>query len=1296
MNSLHHLFAKTVTLVAISLSFLVLGTSFAATDVSIENIDSARFPTIFSNVTVKSNGSIVTDLVTADFQVTEDGRPQTIQVTPPGTSVGNRRADVVFLIDVSGSMGSEIADVRSNVNAFAEALAASNVDFSLGLVRFGYRSGPNPYIYNNGNLTSDVTEFQGFVSTLRASGGYEPGFLALREAAKQFVFRAGAQKIFIIITDEDSDDRNKADTIALMQSGNITVHAAVKCSSGKSNSDYCDDTSVRATTGGLLFGVQDPYGSILDTIAEATSATYVVRYKTDKPDLDGIERLVEIQADVAGELGSDTGTYIPGAAPAITLTPETESTGSIDWLADTPLKITVNIVDEIEPLVSNARLYYRWAGSTSSEYSSTSMSFTGGSIWEATIPGSVVQDHAVEFYITTTDGQSTSSLPLEKPDENPINIGVLPNKAPVITLIRPGPVNDLPRIEGLPVPIIAEFHDSTNEIVQVSLHYRKPGDLLYQVDERTVNDTDPTLVTEIPGQFVQGSRVEFYLSATDDLGVTRTYGANGSINGADNPILLPIEGARQQVLFIHGAMGSELIEKDALAGIDNERWPSTQEDDVLRLKVNENGSGKEDPTIYVKQDSGGVIKAHLGFNVYKKFLGNTVEKNDDPNLKWNVFVYDWRLGFDDKMKMKPYDGVCNAKDGDEIDGEICTKSILDALQAKITNLAVKDPHGKVDVVAHSLGGLLTKYYISKNQDNTLIRKFIIVDSPQLGTPAGAAVVMHGEHGLTKKLKLWLGLKKATMREITTYMTPIYLLTPSQHYFDAVAETDSKGLLKVKDQKKYEPILPIFVGKDPGHRCRHLYDGPNLLQFIRKYGSKGIREFDDWQTFFEDPGKIGETDYSKYIYPLTSSGDEDRKDRFDDGVKLYKDDIGQNWKSGDVENIYQFVGENLPTLVRIEYRIDSVIGSSPCSLDYKPIDSPVGDGTVVRESQDALNVPTFYVDMGAYNEGVIRNRDHSTVLEIPWVQEQLIRLLKDEGYQEGSYRSYNGRCLSADISDAATPCVSWERIVYTSQNEPSNRKVQWTRWNVKSPVDIHVYDSMGNHTGSTLQGAEEGVPNSTYYKVGTHKYVSLPIGYDDLVVEFRGTDTGSFSLTVEQYDHTELVKTLDYFDVPVTTDYRGRIVFKQFADIANIKNDNDGDGTYESSTSPINSIVAASRGAYYLEGRYRAIASLNVQANPVAGTASGWLKFSTADASGRKSVMISQIDLVQPETTDQITVKAPCTLNNQPGYNCTVGIFDGGTPRANKDFFSIEITGPNDYFYRSSGTISGGDISLTIQ
>lgn len=168
-----------------------------ALEATLESCSSQNFPLIFLNVRVEESGAPVTDLTEGNFQCFEDNVLQTdlFAVTPPEVGGGVRLADIVFLIDTSGSMGPEIADVQSNVNSFAQALAASDVDFRLGLVRFGNSSGPNPFLFNQGNLTDDIPLFQSFVDSLSATGSIEPGFLALRMAALGIAFRPGAQKV---------------------------------------------------------------------------------------------------------------------------------------------------------------------------------------------------------------------------------------------------------------------------------------------------------------------------------------------------------------------------------------------------------------------------------------------------------------------------------------------------------------------------------------------------------------------------------------------------------------------------------------------------------------------------------------------------------------------------------------------------------------------------------------------------------------------------------------------------------------------------------------------------------------------------------------------------------------------------------------------------------------------------------------------------------------------------------------------------------------------------------------------
>ena len=311
---------RILLLALLLISFGKMSVLHAATEVTIESINTSLFPFIYSSVSVSDDNSPVLSLTRDDFSVFENNIIQRdfFEVIPPQSSGGVRLADIVFLIDCSGSMGGEIADVRNNVINFANALEGSDIDYRLGLVRFGYGNG-NPYIFNNGNLTGDVEQFRSFVSQLRASGGYEPAYWAMRQAMTGFTYRPGSQKIFLVITDEDSDQPiDKQSTINMAIANSITVHAAARCSSGYSQSHFCDNTSIRAITGGQLFGVSSSYSQVLDSIAAQASNAYIVRYRSSNPYFDGTDRVVEIFGTAFSETDSDTRSYRPGASPVIT------------------------------------------------------------------------------------------------------------------------------------------------------------------------------------------------------------------------------------------------------------------------------------------------------------------------------------------------------------------------------------------------------------------------------------------------------------------------------------------------------------------------------------------------------------------------------------------------------------------------------------------------------------------------------------------------------------------------------------------------------------------------------------------------------------------------------------------------------------------------------------------------------------------------------------------------------------------------------------------------------------------
>jgi len=161
---------------------------------------------------------------TADLRpnlyVTEDGALQGIKVTSVGGGT-TLAADIVFVVDNSGSMGEEADSIANKIIAFSRYLAASGVNARVGCV--GYQYGE---VSGARNLT-DAASLRTYLrrpycsgtSRTRGTGGPdsaslaqalssfpqlsdENGILAIAFADSFFSWRAGAQRVYINFTDE--------------------------------------------------------------------------------------------------------------------------------------------------------------------------------------------------------------------------------------------------------------------------------------------------------------------------------------------------------------------------------------------------------------------------------------------------------------------------------------------------------------------------------------------------------------------------------------------------------------------------------------------------------------------------------------------------------------------------------------------------------------------------------------------------------------------------------------------------------------------------------------------------------------------------------------------------------------------------------------------------------------------------------------------------------------------------------------------------------------------------------------
>ncbi len=131
-------------------------------------------------------------------------------------------ADIVFVIDTSGSMADDVHSIRQRIADFDTALKGAGIDPRYGLVTFPGDSVTPVQIQNLADFTTFTAVDSPFNTfAVPAGGNKEYGSLALREAlndadpATTFTFRPGAQVLTVLMTDEE-DDSTAADFTAAL------------------------------------------------------------------------------------------------------------------------------------------------------------------------------------------------------------------------------------------------------------------------------------------------------------------------------------------------------------------------------------------------------------------------------------------------------------------------------------------------------------------------------------------------------------------------------------------------------------------------------------------------------------------------------------------------------------------------------------------------------------------------------------------------------------------------------------------------------------------------------------------------------------------------------------------------------------------------------------------------------------------------------------------------------------------------------------------------------------------------
>ncbi|MDP2585683.1 MAG: hypothetical protein Q8P29_02265 [Candidatus Levybacteria bacterium] len=202
--------------------------------------------------------------------------------------------------------------------------------------------------------------------------------------------------------------------------------------------------------------------------------------------------------------------------------------------------------------------------------------------------------------------------------------------------------------------------------------------------------------------------------------------------------------------------------------------------DILKLKAD--GQTPEYPQI--------VLNGTFFGGAYNGFIKFFTDNGYELNKTLFLFPYDWRK---------------------DIGG---TKGFLDD---EIQKIKTQTGSAKVDIVAHSMGGLVARNYISDSTKAQNVRKLFILGTPHLGSGKFLKALIYGDCltlDIFQTLPICVGLGNSEIKDILQNMISGYELAPSQTYFNFYSGEDSGHPYPYKTESgalDYAQIKNLLIG-----------------------------------------------------------------------------------------------------------------------------------------------------------------------------------------------------------------------------------------------------------------------------------------------------------------------------------------------------------------------------------------------------------------------------------------------------------------------------------------------------
>lgn len=289
------------------------------------------------------------------------------------------KADVVFVIDTTGSMGSSIQNVKNNIENFVTELEENKVDVRLGLIEYRDINVDGIYSTVNYGWYTYVSNFKDNLAKLEADGGGDTPESAVDalDTARRMNFRKNVDKYIILVTDADYHNGTvNNNNLTLLQEIIYLKEAGINTSVITLPDYYSVYSDLVENTGGVLGSINDDFLTVTENLTNKigtisnekcwirlSNGSIVALDKdpslgddTVDTDGDGIPDIIELKTtSTTREFATVNGTIQPLEMWTFYSNPvksDTDGDGILDVDDLQPTKFDITVIEETDEIIA--------------------------------------------------------------------------------------------------------------------------------------------------------------------------------------------------------------------------------------------------------------------------------------------------------------------------------------------------------------------------------------------------------------------------------------------------------------------------------------------------------------------------------------------------------------------------------------------------------------------------------------------------------------------------------------------------------------------------------------------------------------------------------------------------------------------------------------------------------------------------------------------------------------------------------------------------------------------------------